>query len=102
VSTDKLGAGAGEIVKPGAKQVYSFEATPGQKIFVENLSYGEGMYRIGMHLLDANGDEVAHTVLGGNSIGAQTLKAGGTYSLVVGSDGEPTTGPYDIQVTVVP
>jgi hypothetical protein len=97
-----IAVSAGTIATPGAKQVYAFDAPAGQQIFVTSLRYDPGMDQIKLRLLDSLGDEVASSCLGCGNMGAQTLRKGGAYTLVVGSDNDPATGTYEISVSPVP
>ena len=102
VGEGQPGAGAGTIAAPGAKQVFRFEAEAGQQIFVNTLGHDQGLDFVSVRLLDGNGDQLAERCLGCGQMGAQRLARGGSYSLVVGSDGDPATGAYALEVTVVP
>jgi hypothetical protein len=101
VGPDAPARGAGSIGLPGAKQVYSFEASAGQQIFVTTTRFDAGMDQIKLRLLDSLGDEVANACLGCGNMGAQTLRKGGTYTLVVGSDKDPATGAYELKIDPV-
>ncbi|NTW97000.1 MAG: hypothetical protein HGB28_00405, partial [Oscillochloris sp.] len=96
------GAGAGEIDLPGAKDAYTFDATPGQQVFVWTAEFDSEMRQIKLHLLDSLGDEVESTCLGCGNMGAVELKKGGSYTLLVGSDTEPVTGAYEIRLNAIP
>jgi hypothetical protein len=91
----------GEIASAGQSQAYSFTAEPGQQVFVWTVTFDSGMDQIKLRLLDSLGDEVANTCLGCGNIGAQTLRKGGAYTLVVGSDIDPATGAYELKVDPV-
>lgn len=96
------GPGAGEVEVPGAKDTYTFEATPGQQVFVWTAEYDDGMSQIKLWLLDSVGDVVADTCLGCGNMGTVTLKKGGTYTLLIGSDKEPAIGLYDVRLNTIP
>ena len=93
-------AGAGVIEAPGAEDVYSFNATPGQKVFFHLLERDKGMDYIKWRLVDDNGTEIFNTCLGCSEPGAQTLSRGGIYTLVVGNTTNPATGNYAFQTGV--
>ena len=93
-------AGAGIIEGPGAEDVYSFNATPGQKVFFRVLERDKGMDYIKWRLVDDNGTEIFNTCLACSEPGAQTLSRGGTYTLVVGNPTNPATGNYAFQTGV--
>jgi hypothetical protein len=95
------GPGAGTIESPGAKDVYTFSAEPGQTVYFRKPKYDEGMGPIRWKLTDADGLELFSTNLT-QEPGIQVLKKGGTYTLTVGSDQESPTGTYHVQVLNVP
>jgi hypothetical protein len=96
------GAGAGTIMLPGAMQEFRLEAEPGQQLFIWTASYDPGMEQVDVRLLDGSGDEVASQCLGCGKMGAQPLRAGGQYTIVVGDTSEPATGAFDLRVSAVP
>jgi len=102
IAEDSPGAGAALIAMPGARNEFRFEAPPGQRLFVWAAGHDDGMDQIRLRLLDANGDEVATSCLGCGNMGAQPLRAGGRYSLVVGSEIDPATGAFDLRLSAVP
>jgi hypothetical protein len=102
IKADSPAQGAGTISVPGAKQIYRFEAAPGQQIFVTTARSDATASGLKLRLLDSLGDEVDSTCLGCGEMGAQTLRKGGSYTLVVGSDNDPGTGAYEIRIDPVP
>jgi hypothetical protein len=92
------GRGAGSIESPGAKDVYTFTAAAGQKVYFRKLEHSAGMEQINWKLTDADGTEVFDSRLY-TEPGVQTLRKGGTYTLTVGSDGVPATGTYRLQLS---
>ncbi|WP_129629366.1 serine/threonine protein kinase [Candidatus Oscillochloris fontis] len=96
------GPGAGEIEVPGAKDAYTFEATPGQQVFVWTADSDDGMSQIKLVLLDSVGDVVDDACMGCGNMGTVTLKKGGTYTLLIGSDKEPATGAYEVRLNAIP
>ena len=95
------GAGAGDIETPGAKDVYAFNAAPGQRVYFRRLKHGKDMEQIAWTLTDPDGAEVFDSRLC-TEPGVQLLRKGGTYTLTVGSDRVPATGPYTLQLFNVP
>lgn len=94
------GPGAGNIESPGAKDVYTFSAAPGQTVSFRKLGHDPGMEQISWKLADADGAEVFDSRLY-EEPGAKVLKKGGTYTLSVGSDRVPATGTYRLQLSSV-
>jgi hypothetical protein len=94
------GPGAGNIESPGAKDVYTFSAAPGQTVFFRKLGHDPGMEQISLKLADADGTEVFDSRLY-EEPGAKVLRKGGTYTLTVGSDRVPATGTYRLQLSSV-
>ena len=96
------GPGAGSIETPYAQDVYSFTAAAGQRVYFRMLRNSSGLSYIQWRLTNADGMEVFNTCLGCSEPGVQTLTKGGTYTLTVGSDKDPATGTYHLQLFNVP
>ena len=96
------GAGAGTIESPGAEDIYTFTATPRQKVYFRSWEHSTGMSQIKWRLSDDDGMEVFDTCLGCGEPGVQTLTKGGTYTLAVGHKNTPATGTYRLQLYEVP
>jgi hypothetical protein len=92
-------SGAGVIERPGAKDVYVFTAEPGQRVYFRKLEHARGMEQIEWRLVDSDGTQVFNSRLGYGDPGAQVLRRGGTYTMEVGSDNNPATGSYRMQLT---
>jgi hypothetical protein len=100
---DKIGDGvpgsrAGYIETPGARDVYRFATAPRQKVYFRSLGHSQGMYSIEWRLVDENGMEVFNTCLSCSELGVQTLVRGGNYTMTVGSDRNPATGTYELEL----
>ncbi|MGZ8209744.1 MAG: toll/interleukin-1 receptor domain-containing protein [Burkholderiales bacterium] len=93
------GPGAGTIESPGAKDLYVFDAAPGQRVYFRKLDHERGLELIEWKLTDADATEIFSSRLGHTEPGVQVLRKGGTYRLEVGSDREPATGAYRLQLT---
>ena len=102
IKEDLPGAGAGIIESPGAEDVYTFNATPRQKVYFRSWEHSTGMSYIKWQLTDGDGMKVFDTCLGCGEPGVQTLTKGGTYTLTVGHENTPTTGTYRLQLYDVP
>jgi hypothetical protein len=94
--------GAGNIETPYARDVYSFAAAAGQRVYFRMLRHSNGLSLIKWRLTDGDGMEIFNTCLGCSEVGVQTLTKGGTYTLTVGSDNDPATGTYQLQLFNVP
>ena len=96
-ATEIGAAFAGTIESPGAKDVYTFSATPGQRVDFQIKQKSTNMDYINWKLVDANDAVVFDNYLASTS-GVQTLELGGEYTLTVGSDKEAATGTYELIV----
>jgi len=96
------GPGAGVIESPGAEDVYTFSATPRQRVYFRIWQQSTGMSYINWKLVDDNGMELFNTCLGCSEPGVQQLTKGGTYTLTVGNHKNPSTGTYRLQLYNVP
>ena len=94
--------GAGVIEVPGAEDIYTFTATPRQRVYFRMVENSAGMSSIKWRLMDENAMEVFNTCLGCSEPGAQTLIKGGVYTLTLGNRTDPATGTYRLQITNVP
>jgi hypothetical protein len=97
IKEDQPAAGAGKIDSPGAKNVYTFNATAGQ-VYFRMLDYGQGMGAIEWSVTDPEGAKVFETRFSYTEPGVQRLSKAGTYKMTVGSDREPATGTYRLQL----
>jgi eukaryotic-like serine/threonine-protein kinase len=102
IKEDVPGHGAGIIESPGAQDIYTFEATPRQKVYFRAWEHSVGMSYIKWQLTDSHGMKVFDTCLGCGEPGVQTLTKGGSYSLAVGHENNPATGTYRLQLYDVP
>lgn len=66
--------GAGNIEKPGAKDVYLFDAKAGQRVYFRMLEHGNGMSQITWKVTDPDGVEVLDTCMGCGETGVHTLR----------------------------
>jgi len=95
----ETGTGAGEIETPGVKDVYTFEATAGQSIFIEVPEANFTSYWV---LADQDDTQVfAGFRSGGSNIGLVQLERGGVYTLTV-SGYQAETGTYRARLWEVP
>ncbi|MEP7136456.1 MAG: serine/threonine-protein kinase [Chloroflexota bacterium] len=97
-------AGAGLIEAPGSKDVYTFNADPGQKIYVHIIELPASSDLVTITLKDDLGSDVFNTCLQCSDPGLITLDRGGKYTLTVGND-DPSGagyGAYRIKLWNVP
>lgn len=92
------GPGAGFIETPGAQDIYTFTATPGQTVTFTVREQLTNYDSIDWRLVDEQGNEIFNTCLPCGDPGSLTLDRGGTYTLIVGSDTNPATGTYELQL----
>ena len=97
VSDGVPGPGAGRIETPGVRDIYTFNATAGQEIFVD-LQGHSGLTGLDWKLEDSEGTVIFNSCLGCSDPGAQVLTLGGTYTLTVGENDDDGTGTYQFQI----
>jgi hypothetical protein len=89
------GPGAGNIETPGARDVYTFAASPGQRLHVEVLE-ASAIPQVRWQLTDEAGEEIFATCMGCSPASDLTLERGGTYTLTVGGGPDIGTGTYQM------
>ncbi|MGB7537676.1 MAG: serine/threonine-protein kinase [Anaerolineales bacterium] len=99
ISNGVPGAGAGNIESPGAKDIYTFTAKPGQVVFFEMIDFDFNVDSGWVHwqVVDERGFKVFGTCFSCGDPGNKTLDNGGTYTLTVGDDARPGMGTYKIK-----
>jgi len=98
IAKDIPGPGAGFIEMPGAHDIYTFTATPGQSVTFTVKQQLPNYANLNWRLVDEQNNEVFNTCLPCGDPGTLTLDLGGTYTLIVGSDRDPNAGAYELQV----
>ena len=101
VSDGVPAAGAGNIEVPGARDVYTFTATAGDVVFVDELT-AVGTTLIDYVITGPLGAVVASDFLGAGDPGAITLDDTGTYTITVGEDDVDATGTYSFALSATP
>ncbi len=96
------GAGAGNIHVPGAQDVYTFSAEPGQEIFLEVLQTERSLGFLTWQLVDDSGAILFDECLRCIDPGKYTLEKGGEYTLLVGGFQHAGTGAYSFRLWDVP
>jgi serine/threonine protein kinase len=103
VSNGVPGAGAGNIETPGAKDIYTFPATAGQTVYIQitkplnDFSY--------FRVYDGNNKRIVEQAMSGIATqdpGNVLLALGGTYTIAVGIEVEPSIGTYGFKLWDVP
>jgi hypothetical protein len=95
------GPGAGNIESAGAKDVYTFSAAAAQRVYFRMFEQTD-LYNIRWVVTDPDGAQVFDTKLGYGDPGAHVLKKAGPYTMTVGSDSNPGTGTYRLQISNAP
>jgi hypothetical protein len=86
-------SGAGLIEAPGSKDIYTFSAEPGQKIYVHVIEPPDTTDTVNFYLNDELEFNVFFSCLECGDPGVITLDRGGEYTLTVGND-DPTGAGY--------
>jgi serine/threonine protein kinase len=90
------------ISKPGAENIIRFAVEPRSSIFIWTFAYDDGMNGIDLTLIGPDDQEITSRCLGCGNIGRISLREGGVYQLVFGSQRSPATGTYDVRINSVP
>ena len=96
------GPGAGVIESPGAEDIYTFNAALRQNVYFRMWEHSTGLSYIKWQLTDDNGMSLFDSCLGCGEPGAQALARGGTYTLTVGNQKDPSSGTYRLQTYNIP
>lgn len=95
VSNSAPAVGAGNIEAPGALDIYTFTATPGQNVLFDLQEGGSTAWQ--WRLIDEDGLVVFDEGFFFDQ-GVKTLSRGGTYTLTVGKAASDHTGAYRFQI----
>ena len=98
IAPGKPGPGAGEIKSPGAMAVYTFTVPEHARVAVHIVESSPGMSGISLRITDGDGISVHDSCLGCSDPGALDLPLGGTYMVAVGSNSDPATGTYALDI----
>lgn len=101
ISRDVPGPGAGYIETPGVKDIYTFDANPGQVIVLE-FSKPPANALTTWAVFDELDFQVGSSCLQCGNSQPLTLDRGGKYRLVVGSTTDPGVGTYGIKIVAAP
>ncbi len=97
IADGQPGLGAGNIESPGARDVYTFTATPGQQVTF-NVVDGNNVPLVHLQLVDETGAEIFSTCVGCGNPGSFTLEHGGAYTLTIGGGTDLATGTYELDI----
>ena len=102
VSNGVPGPGAGTIEIPGATDVYTFSAQPGQRVYFQVQEPPQSVDLVSWRLQDELENILFDTCLQCGDPGVKTLERGGTYTLTVGNQTGAATGSYRFRGWNVP
>jgi predicted Ser/Thr protein kinase len=89
--------GAGNIEVPGAHDIYTFSAEPGQRIYIQATKLEVTDY-LTIRLIDESDNEIYKDWLQLEDPGLFQLTAGGVYTIVVGETERATVGTYKLKI----
>ena len=98
IAKDMPYKGAGFIEVPGANDIYTFTADPGQMVYFQIVQTPQTSDTIYWRLTDQVDQKIFDSCLQCGDPGVLTLEQGGTYTILVGNQNEPATGTYSIRV----
>ncbi len=87
-------AGAGNIEQPGSRDIYLFDATAGQTVYLQRLA---GSWPLYWGLYDPDGEQRAETWLDFD-LGRSDLTKTGTYRIEVWASNSVGTGTYSFRI----
>jgi tRNA A-37 threonylcarbamoyl transferase component Bud32 len=102
IAKDSPGQGAGFIENPGAKDIYDFTADDGQTVYFQIKQLPETNDLINWRLVDEIGNDLFNSCLQCGDPGDMTFDQAGTYTIIIGDDGDAGSGVYGIQLWEVP
>ncbi len=103
VSNGVPAAGAGNIETRGVRDIYTFNATAGQKVYFDLLDVAEDLQNVNWRLVSPDETVIFDRILnccGGVDPGEYTLEQTGTYTIIVGEDYDPGTGTYSFELRI--
>ncbi|RIK33861.1 MAG: hypothetical protein DCC55_34180 [Chloroflexi bacterium] len=103
VSDGVPGPGAGNIESPGVKDVYTFNAPAGQKVYFDLFGVEPALTQVNWKLVAPNGEVIFDQILnccGGQDAGEFTLAQPGVYTITVGDDTDAGVGTYSFELRV--
>ena len=98
ISNGAPGEGAGFIEVPGANDIYTFAADPGQIVYFQIVQPPQTSDVIYWRLTDQVDQKIFDTCLQCGDPGVITLEQGGTYTILVGNQSGAATGTYTFRI----
>ena len=98
-------AGAGILESPGVQDIFTFTATPGERVYFQELGAYDTFNFMRWSVTDETGERIFSedfSGVGGFDPGAYSLARGGVYTIVVDDRNFFTTGPYQFKLWRVP
>lgn len=102
VAAGSPGPGAGTIESPAARDIYSFTAAVGQRISVSTQAVDASLGRVRWQLLAPDGRLVFDDIVIFDTPQVYTLRATGSYTLIVGDTSDAGTGSYGFTLLNAP
>jgi serine/threonine protein kinase len=102
IAKDSPEPGAGFIENPGARDIYTFNATPGQSVYFQVLQIPTDTDLVRWRLVDEANSEIFNTCIQCSEAGVQVLERGGAYTLIVGDEQDLGSGSYAFKLWDVP
>ncbi len=101
VSNGVPGPGAGNIESRGVRDIYTFNASAGQRVYFALFDVVAELTHINWKLTAPDGTVIFDRIFnccGGSDVGELTLAQAGTYTITVGDDSDPGTGTYSFEL----
>ena len=92
ISNGEPDEGAGLIEAAGSKDIYTFNAEPGEEIFVQVIEEPETAAGILFSMMDDQNSTIFSTCLACGDPGLITLERGGVYTVTIGNDNPDNAG----------
>ncbi len=102
ITNNVPGPGAGLVETPGVQDIYTFTATPGQRVYFQLLGEYDPFDFKNWTLRDQTGERIFSEGFNAFEPGAFTLTRGGTYTIVVDDRDFFTTGAYSFKLWDIP
>lgn len=84
--------GAGVIEAPGSRDIYTFNAEPGEEVFVQVIEEPEKADKILFSMKDDQDSTIFSSCLACGDPGVVTLERGGVYTVTIGNDTPDNAG----------
>ncbi len=98
IGPGKPGPGAGEIESPGVSDLYAFTVPAHARVSLHIVDSSPGMSGISLRLFDPDGNTINDSCLGCSDPAAIDLQQAGAYVVGIGSNTDPATGTYELEL----